>query len=106
MADRIESILAMLRSEPDDPFLHYSLGMEYASAERFDDAIEQFDLCAALDDGYLAAYVEAGKCLRSAGRLEEARQRFTAGMRLATAKGESHVCDFIRQQLETLPTNI
>ena len=102
MPDRIESIRAMIAGNPGDVFLHYSLAMEYASAGRFDEAVGAFRECIRLDSEYLAAYVEAGKCLRSAGNFSEAREVFTAAMELAADQGESHMRDFIQQQLDGL----
>jgi Flp pilus assembly protein TadD len=103
MAGRIEAIQKMLRKNPDDTFLHYSLGMEYASAARCQEAMKEFRRCIELDASYLPAYVEAGKALRAAGRFEEARAMFSAGLALAGKKNEGHTQDFIRQQLEALP---
>ena len=103
MADRVQTILSMLKKSPDDVFLRYSLGMEYASAGRYAEAVAEFRRCIELDETYLAAYVEAGKSLRSAGDLEAARDVFTAGLELACRRGEAHIDDFIRQQLDGLP---
>ena len=103
MTDRIGAILAMLEKSPDDTFLYYSLGMEYAAAGRFDQAVEHLKKCIELDADYLPAYVEAGKCLRSAGRLAEARQIFTQAMELACRLGQGHTRDFIKQQFDGLP---
>lgn len=100
--DRIAAIESMLAKTPNDVFLHYSLGMEFASAGRHDQAVDEFRKCVELDGGYLAAYVEGGKSLRSAGRLDEARAMFQAGLELAAQKGDHHMQDFIRQQLEGL----
>lgn len=93
----------MLESSRDDVFLHYSLGMELASAELFGEGAEEFLRCIELDAGYLPAYVEAGKALRATGRLTEAREIFTAGEHLAAERGETHTQDHIRQQIESLP---
>lgn len=103
MSDRIESIRKMLEKAPNDVFLHYSLGMELASAERHDEAVQAFRRCMELDEEYLAAYVEAAKALRSAGDLAAARDQFAAAMELAALQGESHVRDYIQQQLDSLP---
>jgi hypothetical protein len=67
------------------------------------EAVGEFGHCIRLDAKYVPAYVEAGKALRSAGRLDQARQMFAAGMVLAEAAGENHTRDFIRQQLDGLP---
>ena len=103
MADRIETIRKLLAKTPEDVFLHYSLGMELASRKEFAAAVEALRRCIALDSRYLPAYVEAGKCLRSAGDLSAARETFTAALKLAEAKGENHTRDYIQQQIDALP---
>ena len=103
MCERIERIRKMLADKGDDPFLIYSLGMELASAERFEEAAAQFRRCLELDGDSLPACAELGKALRSAGRLEEAREVFAAGMELAAQQGEAHMRDYLQQQLDSLP---
>jgi predicted Zn-dependent protease len=103
MSDRIETIRRMLDKKPDDVFLRYSLGMEYASAGRFERAAAEFARCTELDSSYLPAYVEAGKALRSAGKIAEARAVFTRALDLAGRLGQAHAQDHLRQQLEGLP---
>ncbi|RPI60486.1 MAG: tetratricopeptide repeat protein, partial [Planctomycetaceae bacterium] len=80
MADRITTLQAMIAKSPGDVFLHYSLGMEYAAGGQFDAAVTEFRQAIAIDATYVPAYVEAGKSLRSAGRLGEAREIFAAGL--------------------------
>lgn len=104
MADRIAVLLKLLARDDRDVFAHYSLGMEYFSAGRHDEAIGEFLRCIELDQKYVSAYVEAGKCLRAAGRLEEARAMLNRAMELAGQLGQSHTQDYIRGQLEGLPT--
>lgn len=103
MADRIETIRKLLAKTPDDVFLNYSLGMELASRTDFQRAVEAFRRCIELDGGYVPAYVEAGKCLRSLGRLDEAREMFTAGLIPASKLPETHTRDYIQQQIDALP---
>jgi len=103
MTDRIRAIQAMLEKNPNDVFLHYSLGMEHASAGQYAQAVASLRRCIQLDGNYLPAYVEAGKCLRSAGDFAAAREIFQAGMELADRLGERHTRDFIRQQMDGLP---
>ena len=102
MPDRIQAITKMLASSPQDVFLHYSLAMELASSGRFEEAVAEFRRCIELDADYLAAYVEAGKSLRSAGKLEDARAIFNEALRLAAAQGQSHIRDHVQQQLDGL----
>ena len=102
MTDRIESIRTLLAKDPDDVFLTYSLAMELVAAEQHDDALKTFARCVELDAGYLAAFVEAGKCARAAGRPDEAKTHFQRALELAESAGETHTVDAVRQQLETL----
>lgn len=101
--DRIKALQAMIAKSPSDVFLHYSLGMEHAALGQLNEAVAEFRHCIRLDSHYIPAYVEAGKALRSAGQLEQARDVFSAGMELAALTGESHMRDFIQQQLDGLP---
>ena len=103
MSGRIESIQAMLSKAPNDLFLHYSLGMEYAAGNRWEDAMAQFGFCIKLDANYLPAYVEAGKAMRNAGKLDKAREVFQAALSLAEILKQEHTANFIKQQLEGLP---
>ena len=102
MTDRIESIRKLLAADPDDLFLNYSLAMELVAADQLDEALRAFARCVELDPNYLAAYVEAGKCARAAGRVDQARESFQRALELARAAGETHTADAVRQQLETL----
>ena len=103
MTDRIEAIRALLAKDPDDVFLTYSLAMELVAAEQVDEALATFARCIELDGSYLAAFVEAGKCARAAGRLDEAKEHFQRAHEQAESAGETHTVDAVRQQLETLP---
>ena len=102
MSERIDAILRMLGKSPDDVFLHFSLGMEYAATGRYDEAQAAFEKCSDLDAEYLPARVELGKTLRSAGRLGQARRAFTAAAELAKKLSEQHVSDFLEAQLASL----
>ena len=102
MTERIEKIKQMLQAEPNDAFLQYSLAMELVSAERFGEAVTAFRACVELDESNLPAHVEAAKAMRSAGDLQAAREMFAMAMELAALQGESHVRDYIQQQLDGL----
>ena len=92
----------MLQERSGDVFLHYSLGMEYASGGNYGEAVGQFKRCIELDGEYLAAYVEAGKSLRLAGRLNEARAVFAEALGLADKQNQTHTRDYVQQQLDVL----
>ena len=58
--------------------------------------------CIELDPQYIAAYVEGAKCLRAAGRRDEAKAMFQRALDLAGQLGQSHTQDYIRGHLEGL----
>lgn len=103
MPDRIETIRELLNKDPDDLFLNYSLGMELVKTERWDEALAAFAHCEELDAAYLPAKVEAGKALRSAGRLNDARDAFLRARQAAQTAGDHHVEDYVQTQLDSLP---
>jgi uncharacterized protein HemY len=103
MPSRIESIKEMIAQDPEDAFLRFSLGMEHAGAENWSAAAEAFGQCLEVDPDYLAAYVERGKALRETGDLSGAREAFAEAMEVAAAQDETHVQNYIRQQLNSLP---
>ncbi|MBT3199148.1 MAG: hypothetical protein HN350_04450 [Phycisphaerales bacterium] len=102
MSDRIDAIKAMLKDNPRDVFLLYSLGMEEASAGRLDLGAVALIECITIDQDYLPARIELGKVLRSGGELAQARAAFEGALDLATRQEDIHAADAIRQQLETL----
>jgi Tfp pilus assembly protein PilF len=77
--------------------------MELVGAERYGEAVEAFRKCVELDESNLPAHVEAAKAMRSEGDLKAARAMFAVAMELAAMQGESHVRDYIQQQLDGLP---
>lgn len=103
MTDRIDQIRTLLHQDPDDVFLHYSLGMELAKANRLDEALEAFRACIERDAGYLPARVELARALRSTGRLDRARQAFADALAAAEQAGETHTADALREQIDSLP---
>jgi tetratricopeptide (TPR) repeat protein len=99
---RLEQLEKMLAAEPNDLFLHYSVAMELAKAERFDESLAGFRRVLELDAGYIAAYAQMGKLLLQLGRREEAKQALAAGAERAGGKGERHAKDDIEKLLRAI----
>jgi len=102
MSDRIETIKAMLKDNPKDVFLLYSLGMEEASAGRPQEAAGALIECITADQDYLPARIELAKVLRSGGELDQARAAFESALDLAIKLEDEHSADAVRAQLEAL----
>ncbi len=92
----------MLKDNPSDVFLLYSLGMEEASAGNLDLAAGALIQCVTADQDYLPARIELAKVLRSGGELDQARAAFQSALDLAIKIEDEHAADAIRAQIEAL----
>ncbi len=87
---REEKIRALLASEPNDSFLNFSLAMELAKLERWDESFAQFDRLFEVDPDYVGGYFHKGKVYASVGRLDEARETIQRGIAKAVDVGDFH----------------
>lgn len=85
-----EQILEMLRQEPDDAFLLYSLAMEESKGGHVEVACEVFDRILMLDPDHVASYHQKGQVLMQAGQAEEAFRVLQLGVERAHALGNEH----------------
>lgn len=86
---RMEKIEAMLADDPDDPFLCYSLGMEFVSANDDASAAKVFGELVAVSP-YIPAYHMAGQALNRLGRAEDACRMLREGIAAARTAGDTH----------------
>jgi len=68
---RINLFKQVIETDPDDPMLHYSLGLEYAKGEMHQYAVDSFREALKCKEDYSAAYLELGKSLAASGQAEE-----------------------------------
>ncbi len=87
---RIEKIQTMLEKEPDDAFLNYSMALELAKLERFEESVARFDMLLAVAPDYVAGYFHKGKTLAAMGWIPDARETIVQGIAKATEVGNSH----------------
>jgi tetratricopeptide (TPR) repeat protein len=81
---RIDMLMSMLEKEPDDVFLNYALGLEYANdLSTAANAESQFKIVLGLDRNYLAAYYQLGKLFEALLRIPEAAEQFKCGLEKA-----------------------
>lgn len=101
--ERVHQIKAMLEEDPDDPFCHYALALEYGS----DDAMRHkaLELLRGLilnHPSYLPAYYQLGVHLRAFGEVEEAGKIVAAGMQLAKEQNNKHTYAELESLLDEL----
>jgi tetratricopeptide (TPR) repeat protein len=101
MSPRVEQLRQYLREEPNDPFLHYSLALEYArhqpaeASRLLDDVLEKFP-------DYLPAYYQAGLLKIRIGEAQPAQAVLRRGLQLALAQQDMKTAAELRHLLEEL----
>src|SRR6516162_10029372 len=90
---RKQQLQEMLAEEPNDPFLHYGLAMEYVSEGNDDDAVRCFHELTAVAPDYVPAYLQAGQALVRLGQTEQARTVFERGIAAARRQGDVHAAE-------------
>lgn len=99
---RLQKLLQLAATTPDDPFTHYGVGLEYAQLERWDDALHAFDQALRVDAGYIAAYHQKARAALKLGQRDAATDALCAGIAAARARGERHEADEMQKMLEAL----
>lgn len=101
---RMEQLEALLRQDPDDPFLRYGLALEYASAGDDETSVRMLLELIARPAGlpYIPAYLQAGQALIRLERYEEARQVLRQGIEAAQAVGDLHAAGEMQGFLDSI----
>ena len=81
--NRLDNLLDMLETQPDDDFLLYGIALEYQAAKDFENARAYFEKLLALHPDYLPVYYQAGLCYISIQKYELAIAIFEKGMEIA-----------------------
>ena len=101
---RLELLEEFVAQRPTDSFSHFGLAMEYAKADRGQDALATFQKLLGFNSDYTAAYYHAGVLLAKQGRTEEARQMLTRGLEVAARHNDFHTHSELQQALHDLPS--
>jgi tetratricopeptide (TPR) repeat protein len=100
----MRQIEALLREDPDDPFLRYGLAMEYAASGELERGAELLLELIARPAGspYIPAYLQAGQMLIRLQRIDEARQILQQGIVVAQAAADWHAASEMQSFLESI----
>lgn len=100
--NRLEKLQELLKTSPDDPFLHYGLAMEHRRAGKVDAALASLAGALARDPNYVAAYFQQGQILAEQGDAPAAREALRNGIAVALRIGDSHAAAEMTGLLDTL----
>jgi thioredoxin-like negative regulator of GroEL len=91
MNSRLEKIQAMLIDDPADPFLRYTLAMEYRKLDDNEKSLELLSELAANEvPKYVPAFLMAAQQLVQLDRIEEARTFLRDGIDEARVQNNHH----------------
>ncbi len=99
---RLEKLLKLAAAEPDDAFLQYGLGLEYAQLERWQEALDAFDQALILDPNLIAAFHQKSRAELKLGRRDAAKATLANGVAVAQAQGQTHAANEMGKMLEAL----
>jgi predicted Zn-dependent protease len=89
-AKRLAYLEKVTREGTTDPFPWYGLALEYRNLGRVDEALQTFTTLRTSTPTYVPMYLMCGQMLEKAGRVDEAREWLTAGIKAAGTAGDGH----------------
>lgn len=99
---RREKIEAMLRDEPNDPFLRYGLAVEYDNEERLEESVALFQGLMRDKPPHVPSFLRGAQLLVRLDRVEEARSVLREGIEEARRQGNSHAAGEMAELLASL----
>jgi tetratricopeptide (TPR) repeat protein len=99
---RREKIESMLKDEPDDIFLRYSLALEMEAAEEWEESLEILESLARGTPPYVPAFHMAARQLIGRDRIADARRALREGIEEARQQGNAHAAGEMSELLMSL----
>ena len=85
---RLDQILKMLETHPNDPFLHYASALEYEKLEQYQKAIVILEKLLIEQPEYLPTYFKTGQLCELEGNNERAIELYLEGKKLARLQND------------------
>jgi len=100
--DRLQTLLSMLESDPNDAFCLYGIAQEHASRGEDEEALAYYDRAIESDPLSAYAFFHKGRSLERLSRIEEAIQTLRSGMEAARAGNDQHALGELQGYLQEL----
>ncbi len=98
--DKILNFKKLLRKNPENPLIHYSLANEYFKLERYEETIETIKTYLDLKDDEGAAYRMLAYCYAELGMRQDAKNAYQKGIRAALRHGHPDMAEEFRDLIE------
>jgi predicted Zn-dependent protease len=102
MSSRREKIEAMLKEEPEDQFLRYSLACEYDNEDRSDESLGLLRSLMSDQPRHVHSFLRGAQLLVKLDKIEEARAALREGIEIARQQGELHAAGEMGELLASL----
>lgn len=102
MSDRLQEILSLFQTFPNDPFVQYGLAMEYKTLGQLEKAAQIFSQLQARQPEYVAQYLMHGNVLCALKKFVDAREVYQKGQEVAQHAQNFHALSELTQALENL----
>src|SRR6478672_9195830 len=102
MSTRREKIEAMLKEEPEDQFLRYSLACEYDNEDRAAEGLAIFQGLIADQPPHVHSFLRGAQLLLKLDRIAEARTMLRDGIEVARQQNELHAAGEMGELLASL----
>ncbi len=99
---RREKIEAMLKDDPGDVFLRYSLALEMEAADEWEAGLEILEDLARGGPPYVPAFHMAAQHLIKRERIDDARRALREGIEAARQQGNTHAAGEMSELLMSL----
>ena len=99
---RREKIESMLKDEPDDVFLRYSLALEMEAAEEWESSLDILETLARGTPAYVPAFQMAAQQLVKRDQITDARRALREGIEAARSQGNTHAAGEMSELLMSL----
>lgn len=99
---RRQKIEAMLKEEPHDVFLRYSLAMEMTNDGESEKALLTFAQLCEASPPHIPAFFRRAQLFADLGRVDEARDELRRGIDQARQQGDSHAAAEMGEMLADL----
>jgi predicted Zn-dependent protease len=104
MATRREKIEALLAEEPQDTFLRYSLALELAKENRYEESIDRLRELTQQQPSYVPAFFMAAQQMAQRHDFAAARAMLRDGIEAARSQGDTHAAGEMGEFLSRLGT--
>jgi tetratricopeptide (TPR) repeat protein len=99
---RLEKLQQFLEQDPEDSLTRYMVGLEFASAKNYSEAIRTLEELRLKDAGYVPTYYQLGSFYKEINNKPQAKATLEEGIRRARTASDLHAASELQAALDEL----